>query len=77
MDLRRGREVDSLLGLGVHKCPAGSFIDQVGDKVIILDSCSEITLFADDAAGVHSWLRGSDGTNVSSDIESHIREKGS
>ncbi|KAF8724506.1 hypothetical protein AX14_008737 [Amanita brunnescens Koide BX004] len=34
VDLRRGREVDSLLGLGVHKCPAGSFIDQVSDKIL-------------------------------------------
>ena len=33
-----GRPVNSLLGLGVHKCPAGSFIDQVGDKITFFDS---------------------------------------
>ena len=73
-----GRKLNSLLGLGVHKCPAGSFIDQVGDKITFLDIVWNSIIFVDNATGMDSWLTVAmaDGIDVPSDIEGHIQATG-
>ena len=53
--MKLGRRLNSLLGLGVHKCPAGSFLEQVGDKATFRTVGLKSPCLVDNAGGMYLW----------------------
>ena len=48
--------LNSLLGLGLHKCPAKLFLEQVGDKISFGTPKLKFHFLVDNARGLHPWF---------------------